>query len=92
MGLVGLGILIIAAVWIVSALFRFIFLLATAVPAFFIGLFKKEQCKELASIEWDSDTILGFVALTVLAALAIWLIFYLELPQATQGIFEAMFF
>lgn len=92
MGLVGLGILIIAAVWIVYALFRFIFLFAAAAPAFFIGLFKKEQRQELASIGWDSDTILGFIALAVLAALAIWLIFYLELPQATMKVFETILF
>lgn len=92
MGLVGLGILIIAAVWIVYALFRFIFLFAAAVPAFFIGLFKKEQRQELVSIEWNPDTIIGFIALIVLAALAIWLIFYLELPQATLKIFETLFF
>lgn len=36
--------------------------------------------------------ILGFVALTVLAALAIWLIIYLELPQAAMQTLEILFF
>lgn len=92
MGLIGLGILVMAAVWIVYALFKFITLFAAAVPGFIISLFRKETRQEITSVDWDSDMILGFVALTVLAALAIWLIIYLELPQAAMQTLEILFF
>lgn len=92
MGLMGLAILIIAAVWLAYALFKFIVLFTTAVPAFIIGLFKKENRQELAAVEWDPDTVLGFVVLTILAALAIWLVIYLELPQAALRTLEILFF
>lgn len=92
MGLVGLGILIIAAVYLIYLLFRFIIMFAATVPALIFWMFKKEKRQELASIEWDSDTILGFIVLAALAGFAIWLIFYLELPQAALKILEILFF
>lgn len=91
MGLIGLGILIIAAVWFIYALFKFIILFASAVPTFFIYLFQKEKRQELASVEWDKETVLGYAVLTALAALAIWLIIYLELPQAALKTLEILF-
>lgn len=53
MGLIGLGILVMAAVWIVYALFKFITLFAAAVPGFIISLFRKETRQEITSVDWD---------------------------------------
>ena len=41
------------------------------IPSFLACLFSKESRDEIKSIEWDSDTILGFVCLFALGGLAI---------------------
>ena len=92
MGLIGLAIMIIAAVWILYALFKFIILFVSAVPGFIINLFREQPREELKFVEWDSDTILGFAALIVLEAMAIWLMIYLELPQTALKTLEILFF
>lgn len=69
--LVGLGILIIAVVYLAVGLIKMLFMFSATIPSFLACLFSKESRDEIKSIEWDSDTILGFVCLFALGGLAI---------------------
>ena len=62
------------------------------IPSFLACLFSKESRDEIKSIEWDSDTILGFVCLFALGGLAIWGIIELELIPAALKALEILFF
>ena len=61
------------------------------IPSFLACLFSKESRDEIKSIEWDSDTILGFVCLFALGGLAIWGIIELELIPAAFKLLEILF-
>ena len=80
--IVGLGILIIAVVYLAVGLIKILFMLSGVIPSFLVGLFAKESRDEIKSIEWDSDTILGFACLFAVGGLAIWGIIELELIPA----------
>lgn len=90
--IVGLGILIIAVVYIAVGLIKMLFMLSGVIPSFLVGLFAKESRNEIKSIEWDSDTILGFACLFALGGLAIWGIIELELIPAAINALEILFF
>lgn len=89
--IVGLGILIIAVVYLTVGLIKMLFMFSAAIPSFLAGLFAKESRDEIKSIEWDSDTILGFVCLFALGGLAIWGIIELELIPAAFKMLEILF-
>lgn len=89
--IVGLGILIIAVVYLAVGLIKMFFMLSGVIPSILVGLFAKESRDEIKSIEWDSDTILGFVCLFALGALAIWGIIELELIPAAFKMLEILF-
>lgn len=90
--IVGLGILIIAVVYLTVGLIKMLFMFSGAIPSFLAGLFSKESRDEIRSIEWDSDTILGFACLFALGGLAIWGIIELELIPAALKALEILFF
>ena len=90
--IVGLGILIIAVVYLTVGLIKMLFMFSAAIPSFLAGLFVKESRDEIKSIEWDSDTILGFACLFALGGLAIWCIIELELIPAAIKALEILFF
>lgn len=90
--IVGLGILIIAVVYLAVGLIKMLFMLSGVIPSFLVGLFAKESRDEIKSIEWDSDTILGFACLFALGGLAIWGIIELELIPAAIKALEILFF
>lgn len=89
--LVGLGILVIAAIYITVGLIKMLFMFSATIPSFLVGLFSKKNRDELKSIEWDSDTILGFVCLFALGGLAIWGIIELGLIPAAFKLLETLF-
>ena len=90
--IVGLGILIIAVVYLIVGLIKMLFMFSAAIPSFLAGLFVKGSRDEIKSIEWDSDTILGFAWLFALGGLAIWGIIELELIPAALKALEILFF
>ena len=90
--IVGLGILIIAVVYLAVGLIKMLFMLSGVIPSFLVGLFAKESRDEIKSIELDSDTILGFSCLFALGGLAIWGIIELELIPAALKALEILFF
>ena len=89
--LVGLGILVIAAIYITVGLIKMLFMFSATIPSFLVGLFSKKNRDELKSIEWDSDTILGFACLFALGGLAIWGIIELGLIPAAFKLLETLF-
>lgn len=89
--LVGLGILVIAAIYLTVGLIKMLFMFSATIPSFLVGLFSKKNRDELKSIEWDSDTILGFACLFALGGLAIWVIIELELIPAAFKLLEILF-
>ena len=89
--LVGLGILVIAAIYITVGLIKMLFMFSATIPSFLVGLFSKKNRDELKSIEWDSDTILGFACLFALGGLAIWGIIELGLIPAAFKLLEILF-
>ena len=90
--IVGLGILIIAVVYLAVGLIKMLFMFSAAIPSFLAGLFSKKSRDEIKSIEWDSDTTLGFACLFALGGLAIWGIIELELIPAALKALEILFF
>ena len=90
--IIGLGILIIAVVYLIVGLIKMLFILSGVIPSFLVGLFAKESRNDIKSIEWDSDTILGFACLFALGGLAIWGIIELELIPAALKAQELLFF
>ena len=90
--IVGLGILIIAVVYLTVGLIKMLFMFSATIPSFLAGLFVKESRDEIKSIEWDSDTILGFACLFALGGLATWGIIELELIPAALKALEILFF
>ena len=89
--LVGLGILVIAAIYLTVGLIKMLFMFSATIPSFLVGLFSKKNRDELKSIEWDSDTILGFACLFALGGLAIWGIIELGLIPAAFKLLETLF-
>ena len=89
--LVGLGILVIAAIYLTVGLIKMLFMFSATIPSFLVGLFSKKSRDDLKSIEWDSDTILGFVCLFALGGLAIWGIIELGLIPAAFKLLETLF-
>lgn len=89
--IVGLGILIIAVVYLSLGLIKMLFMLSGVIPSFLVGLFAKESREEIKTIEWDSDTILGFACLFALGGLAIWGVIELELIPAALKALEILF-
>ena len=88
--IVGLGILIIAVVYLTVGLIKMLFMFSATIPSFLAGLFVKESRDEIKSIEWDSDTILGFACLFALGGLATWGIIELELIASRADLIHVL--